>query len=203
MELGTETEQKILEAAEKVFYQKGKSGTSMQDIADEAGITRTSLNYYYRSKDKLFDEVFRRALSLFIPKVAAIMNSGSVFSEYMQEMVEVIIDTMVENPQIPVFVLQELTTNPGRMPEMMTELGIHNLVAREQISRDENFRNLGIDPRQLILNLISLCIFPFAARPMVLSVMYGGDEQAYLEGMKQRKILIPEMIEKMIRHYQS
>ncbi len=76
MEISNQTEIDILDAEEKVFYVKGKDGTSMQDIANEANITRTSLNYYYRSKDKLFEAVFRNALSYFVPKVAALMNSS-------------------------------------------------------------------------------------------------------------------------------
>ena len=75
MELNTQTEQKILEAAEKVFYRNGKAGTSMQDIADEAGITRTSLNYYFRSKDKLFESVFRNAMGKFVPNIVAMLNA--------------------------------------------------------------------------------------------------------------------------------
>ena len=55
MVLNTETELKIVASAEKLFYQKGKAGTSMQDIADDAGINRTLLNYYFRSKHQLFE----------------------------------------------------------------------------------------------------------------------------------------------------
>ena len=198
MELNTQTEQKILEAAEKVFYRKGKAGTSMQDIADEAEITRTSLNYYFRSKDKLFESVFRNAMGKFVPNIAAMLNADTSFKEYIPNMIRIIIDTMIENPQIPGFVLQELSSNPTRMPQVMMDLGINPEVALKKFEKDEHLKHLPIDPRQLIINVLSLCIFPFAARPVVQSIMYDGNEEEFIAAMQQRKIIIPMMMEKLL-----
>ena len=124
MALQTETEEKIIASAEKLFYQKGKAGTSMQDIADDAGINRTLLNYYFRSKDQLFEAVFRKALGSFVPDLAVMINAHNAFDEYVPAMVEKIIDTMLENPHIPNFVLQELSSNPERMPQIIKEMGV-------------------------------------------------------------------------------
>jgi TetR/AcrR family transcriptional regulator len=194
MELSKITETKIVEAAEHLFYQKGKSGTTMQDIADRAGITRTLLNYYFRSKDKLFEAVFRKAMGSFVPVLAGMLNSDRPFSEYLPEMVETIIDTLIDNPQIPVFVLQELSSNPERMPQIIREMGISADVARKKLSNDSTLNNLPVDPAHAILNILSLCIFPFAARPVVREVIYDGSEQAYLQGMRERKKILPQMI---------
>ena len=98
MVLNTETEQKIINSAEKLFYQKGKAGCSMQDIADDAGINRTLLNYYYRSKDQLFEAVFRKAMGSFVPNLVAMLNSDVPFHEYVPFLVETVIDAMIENP---------------------------------------------------------------------------------------------------------
>ncbi|MDA3823238.1 MAG: helix-turn-helix domain containing protein [Bacteroidales bacterium] len=203
MELNNQVENNILDAAERVFYIKGKDGASMQDIADEANITRTSLNYYYRSKDKLFEAVFRNALSFFIPKVAALMKSSLSLTEYLPQMVSVIIDSFIEKPQIPSFVLQELTSNPDRVPEMMQELGFNPSEVLKIMKEDTVLQNSTIDPRQLIINVLSLCIFPFAGKPMVLSIMYQGDEEAFIDAMNQRKVLIPLMIENMIKSFKQ
>lgn len=200
METDNTVEMRILDAAGKVFYRNGKDGTSMQHIAEEAGITRTSLNYYYRTKDKLFEAVFRNTLELFVPKIASVMHSPATFSEYMEELVTAIIDSMIAHPQIPVFVLQELTSNPDRVPQLMTELGLNPGVTMEKIRSDSSLEGLGIDPRQVILNLFSMCIFPFAGKPMLVSVMFGGDEGAYIAAMEERKKLIPEMISSMIKN---
>ena len=199
MELDNKVEINILNAAEIIFYKKGKDGASMQDIADEAKITRTSLNYYYRSKDKLFEAVFRNTMAQFVPKLSDLIKSSRSFSEYLPEMIEIIIDSIIEKPQIPVFVIQELTTNPERIPQLYAELGYHPTDTINAMKQDELLKNLPIDPRQLIMNVLSLCIFPFAGKPMIVSLLYQGDEEAYIEAMKQRKKLVPIMVENMIK----
>jgi AcrR family transcriptional regulator len=203
MELSKLTETRIIEAAERVFYQKGKAGASMQDIADEAGITRTLLNYYFRSKDKLFEAVFRSAMGRFVPVIAGMLHSDVPLSEYLPRMIGTIIDTMIDNPQIPIFVLQELSSNPNRMPQMIVEMGIDHNLAKNKFQNDDLFGGLPVDPRQIMLNVISICIFPFAARPVVQTVMFGGDEDAYLQAMKERKKILPEMIMKSLQHMKS
>ena len=195
MVLHTETEQKIIASAEKLFYQKGKAGTSMQDIADDAGINRTLLNYYYRSKDKLFEAVFRNAMSRFVPNLAVMLHSDMSFSEYIPQVIETVIDTMLENPQIPIFVLQELTSNPDRMPQIIKEMGIDPAVAFKKMKSEQKpEEGMLVDPRQVILNLLSLCIFPFAARPVVTEILFGGDKEAFIEAMRQRKQLLPLLV---------
>jgi AcrR family transcriptional regulator len=199
MVLQTETEEKIIASAERLFYQKGKAGTSMQDIADDAGINRTLLNYYFRSKDQLFEAVFRKALGSFVPNLAALMRTDLPFHEYVPAMVEKIIDTMLENPQIPIFVLQELSSNPERMPQMIKEMGIDPEQAVAKMEADGSVPPIGgMDPRQIILNLISLCIFPFAAKPVVLDILFQGDQEAYVAAMKERKVLLPKIIKQIM-----
>ncbi len=199
MVLQTETELKIIESAERLFYQKGKAGTSMQDIADDAGINRTLLNYYYRSKDQLFEAVFKNALSSFIPNVAALLQSDIPFSEYVQLLIEMVIDAMLEKPQIPIFVLQELTSNPDRVPDIIRELGIDADLAVEKMkSEDSPGTGNILDPRQVIMNVLSLCIFPFAARPVVTEILFNGNDEAYIEAMKQRKELLPLLVQQFM-----
>lgn len=199
MVLQTETEEKIIASAEKLFYQKGKSGTSMQDIADDAGINRTLLNYYYRSKDQLFEAVFRKALGSFVPSLAAMLRSDISFEEYVPVLIETVIDTLIENPQIPIFVLQELSSNPERMPQIIKEMGIDPSIAIKKMTEEGQVpRAMGMEPRQVILNLLSLCIFPFAARPVVTEILYDGDKEAYLQAMKERKLLIPQIVKQIM-----
>ena len=199
MTLNTETEQKIIASAEKLFYRKGKAGTSMQNIADDAGINRTLLNYYFRSKDKLFEAVFRNAMSGFVGNLAKMLHSDMSLKDYVPRMIETVIDAMLENPQIPIFVLQELSSNPDRMPQIIKEMGIDPAVAVDKME-SEQWKEFGdhMDPKQVILNLLSLCIFPFAARPVVTEILFNGDNDAYIAAMKQRKEILPVLVNKFM-----
>ncbi len=186
MELQTDTELKIVASAEKLFYQKGKAGTSMQDIANDAGINRTLLNYYFRTKDQLFEAVFRKAMASFVPNLAAMFASDIDFQKLVPKLIHTIIDTMIANPQIPIFVLQELSSNPERMPQVIKEMGIDPELVIKKVEGQPHFM-------QLIINLISLCIFPFAARPVVTGLFFNGDKDAFVEAMHQRKEILPKM----------
>ena len=75
-----DTEQLILEAAKKVFFNKGFDGARMQEIADVAGINKALLHYYFRSKDKLFEAIFFDAFQQFIPRVVENMNADIVIA---------------------------------------------------------------------------------------------------------------------------
>jgi AcrR family transcriptional regulator len=199
MTLNTETEEKIIASAEKLFYRKGKAGTSMQDIADDAGINRTLLNYYFRSKDQLFEAVFRKALGGMVVAFRQLMHSERPFVEHFPVMIKSIIDELIDNPQIPIFVLQELSSNPERVPVLIKEMGIDPEAAMEKMaSEGSGFSPGGMDPRQMILNILSLCIFPFAARPVVTALLFSGDQEAYLAAMRQRKELVAEIVQQFI-----
>lgn len=201
--LSTETEQKIVASAEKLFYQRGKAGASMQDIADDAGINRTLLNYYFRTKDQLFEAVFREALSRFLPGLAAMLQSDISFEEYVPRLINTIIDTMLENPQIPIFVLQELSSNPDRMPQIIREMGIDPHLAIRKMKTEITMDSTVVDPRQLIINLLALCIFPFAARPVITEILYEGDHESFIEAMKERKTLLPGLLRKFMDQNQN
>jgi TetR/AcrR family transcriptional regulator len=199
MVLNTETEERILASAEKLFYRKGKAGTSMQDIADDAGINRTLLNYYFRSKDQLFEAVFRNALKRFVPELVKMLRSEMSFEEYMPMLIETVIDTLLRNPQIPVFVLQELSSNPERMPMIMKEMGLDPSIAFRKIGEEKQRGRIGNgDPRQLIMNLLSLCIFPFAARPIVTEILFNGNEAEFETAMEERKLYLINLLKQLM-----
>ncbi len=195
MELQTETELKIVASAEKLFFQKGKAGTSMQNIADDAGINRTLLNYYFRTKDQLFEAVFRKALGGFVPLLATMFKSDEAFEHLVPKVIHSIIDAMMANPQIPIFVLQELSSNPERMPQVLMDMGVD---PENVIKKGEGQAHY----KQLIINLFSLCIFPFAARPVVTGLLFNGDNDAFVAAMHQRKEILPEMFLKLMSQNQ-
>jgi hypothetical protein len=144
--------------------------------------------------------VFRKALEGFVPEVAALLNTEISFYEAVPAIVEKIIDTMLENPQIPIFVLQELSSNPERLPQIIKEMGIDPTRAMAKMRSGGVVSPIpGMNSRQIILNLMSLCIFPFAAKPVVLDILYNGDNEAYIDAMEERKIILPRIIKQLLR----
>jgi TetR/AcrR family transcriptional regulator len=189
-------EQKILDAAKKVFMTQGMAGARMQDIANEAGINKALLHYYFRDKEKLFELVFLEEAQKFFPKINAIFNSDVPLFEKIENFVDEYIDEMQENPYLPWFVMNEINRDPDQF--MYKIWGKENLPKPgkflEQIEKETKKGTIKkINPVHLLMNLLSMTIFPFVAKPMMLRNMQLSDKQ-FKEIMEQRKKEIPKFI---------
>ncbi|HUM46051.1 MAG TPA: TetR/AcrR family transcriptional regulator [Chitinophagales bacterium] len=190
------TEQKILAAARKVFQSKGMHGARMQDIADTAGINKALLHYYFRSKDQLFEAVFKEALQQLFPKIELLANSAIPLPKKIEQFVHGYMDVLMEHPFLPGFVLHEINQDPDKFERLFIPKGAvtKNKKFLQQIAEEVKKGAINpIDPRQLMVNMLSLCIFPFAAKPMICKVM-GMNEKEFRQFIAQRKQLIPSLI---------
>lgn len=195
------TEQRILEAARKVFLTRGMDGARMQDIADEAGINKAMLHYYFRDKDSLFDVVFLEEAQKFFPKINAIFASDEPLFTKIENFVAEYIDEMKGNPGLPWFVLNEVNRNPDEFMEKIW--GRANMPQPgkflEQIAAEiKAGRIRKTEPVQLLMNMISMTIFPFVARPVFSRIMQLNPQQ-FSAIMEQRKKEIPRFIIDAIR----
>ena len=107
------TEEKIKAAAQKVFMQKGYGAARTRDIASAAGINLALLNYYFRSKEKLFHDIMIERIKLFFGTLAPLLNDASTSLEVkIGRIVSGYLDMLLENPELPLFVLNELRKKP-------------------------------------------------------------------------------------------
>jgi len=130
------TEQLILGAAKKVFIRKGLDGTRMQEIADEAGINKSLLHYYFRSKDKLFDVIFKEIVMSFAPRIVEILNSPISLFDKIELFVATYIDLLLKNPYIPGFLVNEVSKNPERIVSALKMQGVNPAIMREQLRKE-------------------------------------------------------------------
>jgi len=194
------TEENILQIAREVFMQNGYDGTSMQMIADAAGINKSLLHYYYRSKEKLFHEIFSKVFSQFIPHLGVIFMSDMSLEEKIHAFAGRYIDVFIKNPLIPIFVMQELSKNPQQLADLIREAGINPDIMIGKILQTLEKENIVLkDPRHFLVNLLGLCIFPFAARPLIQRMIFNNDEEAYNNFLEERKQEVPELILNAIR----
>ncbi|MGC8865445.1 MAG: TetR/AcrR family transcriptional regulator [Bacteroidales bacterium] len=198
------TEQAILEAARKVFVEKGFDGARMQEIADEAGINKALLHYYFRSKDKLFETVFLEAFVRVVPSVLVILNSDEPLFKKIERFVNSYLDVLMENPVIPGFILHELSHNQKRIGSLIRGTGLNPQFFIAQIYREIDAGNIkNCDPRQLIVNMLSMCIFPFVAKPILQAVFFRNSEEEYAQFINERKTAITKFIIASIRKQQE
>lgn len=194
-------EERILDAAKKVFTTKGMAGARMQDIADEAGINKALLHYYFKDKNKLFEMVFQAEAMKFFPKINQIFQSDEALFIKIEKFVTEYIDEMLENPYLPWFVLNEINRDPDEF--MFKIWGKENLPKPgkflEQMEKEIRKGTIKrISPLHLLLNLLSMTIFPFIAKPMVTRNLQL-DEMQFRIAMEQRKKEIPGFIMNALR----
>jgi TetR/AcrR family transcriptional regulator len=194
-------EERILAAARKVFTSKGMAGARMQDIADEAGINKALLHYYFRDKDKLFETIFISEAQRFFPKINMIFQSDAPLFEKIKNFVTQYIDEMIENPYLPWFVMNELHRDADQF--MYKIWGKENLPKPakflEQIEQEiKAGRIKRVHPVHLLMNMISMTIFPFVGKPMFVRNLRLSDRQ-FNEIMEQRKQEVPKFIIDSIR----
>lgn len=195
------TEEQILDAAKNVFQAKGMDGARMQEIADKAGINKAMLHYYYRSKQLLFEAVFKNAFSLLAPQLNAILNDDSSIEEKIKNFTSNYISFIIKHPYLPNFIIQELNRKQDFILKLKDNKGFPNLDKfKKQV--DEEIKKGIIKPisgEQLFINILALNIFPFVAKPLIMAFT-NVDDKAYKQLMAQRKIEVANFIINSIKH---
>ena len=196
----TSTEDRIKAAARKVFHQKGYAGTRTRDIAEEAGINHAMLNYYFRSKEKLFEIVMTETMAYFFQGVGTILNDESTsLEEKIERVVANYINLLLEEPELPTFMFNEVRANPepfvANTP--IFQALEHSVLARQYAEAVAQGRITEPNLMHTVLNVISLVIFPFIAQP-IFTALSRTDKEAYKSLMLQRKNLIPQWIKAIL-----
>ena len=173
------TEEKIFEAAFKVFQSKGFTGARMQEIADEAGINKAMLHYFFRSKEKLFEAVFMNAFGKLAPQVNEIFNSEEPLFEKIEKFVHSYISFVMEYPFLPQFIIQEMNNNPEFVTKFLKdEKRPDPSKLLKQIENEIKLGNIkSMHPKQLLLDIFSMTIFSFAAQGLVKGMLQLTEEE--------------------------
>jgi AcrR family transcriptional regulator len=195
-EIDLSTEEKIKEAASKVFTKKGYGNARTRDIAEEAGINLALLNYYFRSKEKLFEIVMAERMQKLFGILIPILNDpATTLEEKFEKITAHYISMLIEHPDLPIFVLSEIRNDPERFAN---RLQARTLLTQSVFVKQLLERKTNINPFHFLMNLLGMTLFPFVAKP-VLQPVLGGEEN-YVELMEQRKKLIPEWLKMMLEH---
>lgn len=195
MALEKETEEKIFKAAQTVFQKRGFEGARMQEIADEAEINKSMLHYYFRSKDKLFMEVFRAGVRKIMPQLFGILKSELPIEQKVQDIVVFYHEMFKENRHLPSFVVYEMNQHPERFTGFIEGMNIHlpEVFTKQVNTEVQQGRMKNISPEQFLLNIVSMCMMPMLARTMVKTI-FSLDEKGYSDLLEERKALIPKII---------
>jgi AcrR family transcriptional regulator len=190
----SQTEQLIIDAARDVFSRKGFQGARMQEIAEFADINKALLHYYFRNKKKLFEKVFEKVISELKENLFNVEIQTDSIEEILYYFAENYIDFFKKNQFIPQFIIQEIRENPDWIIKHFNKLKImetklfQTLISK--INPSGNSMDLFYD---IMLNMISLLVFPIIAKPVIQSILKVSDSD-FEQMIENRKKSVPELI---------
>jgi AcrR family transcriptional regulator len=191
-----DTETKILETAQEVFFRKGFDGAKMQDIANEAKLNKALLHYYYRSKEKLFHRVFEMAFRSHILPILNILMSEEPIEEKLPVFVDRYLSLLVKLPYLPGFIFTEITRHPEVVRDIvLSDSGVKFNTLKKQLDEgiESGIYHSECSIEHFLMNLLGLMVFPFIAKNM-LSMVFGKDKTDFQQLMEQRKTMIPTLM---------
>jgi len=197
--IDTSTEEKIKEAARVVFTSKGYAATKVRDIAAEADINLALVNYYFRSKEKLFELIMAETIQKLFDKIQPIIyNESTTLTEKLEDIVDHYLELLLENPDLPLFVVNEIMSGSNKLPQMTNngKLFLNSHFAKQIMALGQEGK-IKFHPLNIMMNLIGMMVFPFLARPLVLRSGALKPEE-FRKIIEERKKLIPLWIVSII-----
>jgi AcrR family transcriptional regulator len=189
------TEEKFKEAARIVFTKKGYAATKTRDIAEQAGLNLALLNYYFRSKEKLFEIIMLEKIQQLFSFIAPTLNDETTsLDEKIDRIAEKYIDMLIEHPDLPLFVLSEIRTNPVRFAE---NVQMQSLIMRSRFIKQIAEKKPDINPFHFVTSFLGMLVFPFVSKPVFQSAGLFTDE-IFNKLMEERKTLTAKWLKIML-----
>ncbi|MBT2619165.1 MULTISPECIES: TetR/AcrR family transcriptional regulator [Chryseobacterium] len=186
-----QTQELIKETAKNLFFVKGKFDATTQEIADEAGVNRTLINYYFRSRDNLMQIVFNEAQKVEQEKSKIIQNSSLPFKEKMSQFIEGSLATSLQYPYLETYIVSQINKGNCHQKDIEEE-DLKKMY--EDIEKEMELGNIErMKPIQFILNMVSLLVFPSAIRPLLMENLMISDKE-FDKIISERKEIILNML---------
>jgi AcrR family transcriptional regulator len=190
------TEEKIKRAARQVFIEKGYAGATTREIAEVAGINIALTNYYFRSKDKLFDLVYGEAFQDLFRIIISVLNSDLPLRDKIGQLIDEDVDFLLKNPDLPKFVMTQGYLNNENFLGMLTakrDAFLNSKFVAQVVQAQAQGQVRNINPIELMLTIVSNVQFFFMAKPIV-SRMTQMDEAQYRHFVLQHKQMVKDML---------
>lgn len=197
----SEIELKIIEAANTVFLKYGIENATMGQIADEAEISRTSLNYYFKSKSNLLENVLLNLERQVLPVVSIYLNNNDLsLIEKIELFIDDYLELVIKYPMVPSFILSELNREPGWLIQLIKNRNLNFEKLSIQIADEiEKGTVIPFKLEDLFVNLVGLCVFPIISKPIMMEFFYEQDEIKYNQFLNARKTEVKRIIRNWLK----
>jgi AcrR family transcriptional regulator len=189
------TEQNIIDAANRIFTKNGWAGSRMQDIANEANINKAMLHYYFKNKEQLFQMVFKKKIKELVEIVLSSIPENANLETMIRIFVDKYISFISKTPELPLFILNEVYRHPDLLDDVFSPV-VPPVIIQFATELEKEINQGKVRPipiQHLIMNMLSLCIFPIIAKPILKKFLFP-DEQMYADMIEERKGIVVETL---------
>lgn len=188
-------QQEILRAALQEFIKEGISGARLQAIADNIGVTKAMIHYYFQTKENLFLEVFGKASNVLMDGLMEVLEKEEQLFPKIEAFIDQAVNRFHDHPQLAGFVVNELNNHAELIEPVFKEAftydaSIFNSQLKEAAS---SYKIAPVDARQVVANILSLCLLPYSGRGFLQSIS-GMDDQKYEKFLSNRREVIKDTI---------
>lgn len=195
-EVNLSTEEKFKEAARVVFSRKGYAATKTRDIAEQAGLNLALLNYYFRSKQNLFEIIMIEKVQQLFAFISPVFDDPETSLHEKIDLIAVYyIDLLSKNPDLPLFVLSEIRNHPERFGKNMQ---MNTFLMKSVFVKQMMEKKKDINPIQLFLSFLAMLVFPFIVKP-VFEISGVVSDKMFDKLMEERKTLIAHWMKLMLK----
>lgn len=183
-----QTENLIKEKARILFFQKGLLNATTQEIADEAGVNRALIHYYFRSRDQMLAMLLDETLREKKQRMRAILSSDVSFRHKIALYIDVVVDYGLMYPHLENFIISETARNPEKVQEFCSKDRVKSVdLIRDQLEEEIRKKKIApISPEHFMVNLSAMCHYPLLAKS-ILQTIHGMTDTAYRKFLTERK----------------
>lgn len=185
------TQEKIVNTATELFLEKGFDRTSVRDIASRAKINISLMNYYFRSKEILFETIIELLIGKNADALKQILDADMDLEEKVRKYISFYIDMLISNPLLISFIIAVLHRNPEKLIKLkITDKLYNSEIFIEQLKYEHKKGNISnVDPDHFYINMLSLIAFPFAIKELIMHKNKYSDQQ-FDKFIRERKEIV-------------
>ncbi len=190
-----DTQEKIVQSATELFLEKGYDRTSVREIASKAKINVSLMNYYFRSKEMLFETIINLLIGKASGALKDVLNADLELNEKIRQYICKYIDMLISNPLLISFILAVLNRNPEKLTKLKVVDNLYNTeIFTKQLNEEYEKGNIKkINSEQFNINMLSLIAFPFAFKHLI-NKKNNFSQKEFNEFIKERKEIIFNML---------
>lgn len=188
--------QEILDVARQEYIQNGSTGVSLQTVADEVGVTKAMIHYYYDTKENLYRKVFKRVCKEVFGDVGRVLESDRSLFEKIDRFVRDLVERVHRSPKAATFVISELNQQPKSTLDLFAaSIGFDAALLNRQLDQAaSNYEIARVDSNQILANIFSLCLFPYSGDVFIREFLDIQNEQEYDSFLKKRSGIISDTV---------